>query len=116
MNAMVCGTVTATRCAAEQSFTTGLTQLGIRNVSSTARDGYEAARAMGSDILSVRQCRALGVTAILESIMVRYQHSHQDIEYRRVELITGRQQRRDWTGDEKAEILAASVAPGSTIA
>jgi agmatinase len=62
------------RRAAEQSFITGLTQLGIRNVSSTARDGYEAARAMGSDILSVRQCRALGTQAILERIPagVRY--------------------------------------------
>jgi agmatinase len=56
------------RRAAEQSHITGLTQLGIRNVSSTARDGYEAARAMGSDILSVRQCRALGVPAILARI------------------------------------------------
>ncbi|HQT62914.1 MAG: agmatinase [Acidocella sp. 20-57-95] len=56
------------RRAAEQPYITGLTQLGIRNVSSTARDGYEAARAMGSDILSVRQCRALGVAAVLERI------------------------------------------------
>lgn len=56
------------RRAAEQPHITGLTQLGIRNVSSTARDGYEAARAMGSDILSVRRCRALGVPAILERI------------------------------------------------
>src|SRR5690606_13952633 len=43
------------RRAAEQSHVTGLTQLGIRNVSSTAREGYEDARARGSDILSVRQ-------------------------------------------------------------
>ncbi|OYY79073.1 MAG: arginase, partial [Rhizobiales bacterium 35-66-30] len=42
------------RRAAEQSHVTGLTQLGIRNVSSTAREGYEDARRMGSDILSVR--------------------------------------------------------------
>ncbi len=56
------------RRAAEQPYITGLTQLGIRNVSSTARDGYEAARAMGSDILSVRQCRALGVAAVLARI------------------------------------------------
>jgi transposase len=47
---------------------------------------------------------------------VRHQHSHQDIEYRRVELITGRQRRRDWTEDEKAEIVAASAAPGSKVA
>src|SRR5271154_7593262 len=46
----------------------------------------------------------------------RHQHSPQEVEYRRVELITGRKRRRDWTEDEKAEILAASVAPGSKIA
>ncbi|TCS63192.1 agmatinase [Primorskyibacter sedentarius] len=49
------------RRAAEQDHVTGLTQLGIRNVSSTAREGYEDARAMGSDILSVRQVRELSV-------------------------------------------------------
>jgi len=46
----------------------------------------------------------------------RHQHSPQEVEYRRVELITGRRRRRDWTPDEKAEILAASVAPGSKVA
>jgi agmatinase len=56
------------RRAAEQPFVTGLTQLGIRNVSSTAREGYEAARAMGSDILSVRQIRKLGTEAVLSRI------------------------------------------------
>jgi len=53
------------RRAAEKPYVTGLTQLGIRNVSSTARDGYEDARAMGSDILSVRQVRKLGREAVL---------------------------------------------------
>ncbi|MEL7098611.1 MAG: agmatinase [Pseudomonadota bacterium] len=48
------------RRAAEQPYVTGLTQVGIRNVSSTAREGYVDARAMGSDILSVRQARNLG--------------------------------------------------------
>ena len=52
------------RRAAERDFVTGLTQIGIRNVSSTAREGYEAARAMGSDILSVRRLRALGPEAV----------------------------------------------------
>ncbi len=47
---------------------------------------------------------------------VRHQHSHQDAEYGRVEVITGRRQRRDWTSEEKAEILAASAAPGATVA
>lgn len=56
------------RRAAEQPHVTGLTQLGIRNVSSTAREGYEAARAMGSDILSVRQIRKLGVDAVVERV------------------------------------------------
>jgi agmatinase len=56
------------RRAAEQAHVTGLSQFGIRNVSSTAREGYEAARAMGSDILSVRQIRKLGVAATLARI------------------------------------------------
>lgn len=51
------------RRAAEQPYVTGLTQLGIRNVSSTSKEGYDDARARGSDILSVRQVRALGSTA-----------------------------------------------------
>ena len=51
------------RRAAEKPYVTGLTQVGIRNVSSTAKEGYEAARNMGSDILSVRQMRALGPQA-----------------------------------------------------
>ncbi|EKE44560.1 agmatinase [Oceaniovalibus guishaninsula JLT2003] len=62
------------RRAAEKPYVTGLTQIGIRNVSSTARDGYEAARRMGADILSVRQFRKLGVEGVLARIPdgVRY--------------------------------------------
>ncbi|MFG1426723.1 agmatinase [Roseixanthobacter glucoisosaccharinicivorans] len=56
------------RRAAERPHVTGLTQLGIRNVSSTAREGYEDARRMGSDILSVRQIRKLGTEAVLARI------------------------------------------------
>ncbi|MDG1529737.1 MAG: agmatinase [Paracoccaceae bacterium] len=56
------------RRAAEKPYVTGLTQLGIRNVSSTAKEGYADARAMGSDILSVRQMRKLGTEAVLERI------------------------------------------------
>jgi len=56
------------RRAAEKPYVTGLTQIGIRNVSSTARDGYQDARAMGSDILSVRQTRKLGTEALLDRI------------------------------------------------
>lgn len=62
------------RRATEKDYVSGLSQIGIRNVSSTARDGYEAARAMGSDILSVRQFRKLGVDRVLDRIPqgVRY--------------------------------------------
>ncbi|MEM9277473.1 MAG: agmatinase [Pseudomonadota bacterium] len=56
------------RRAAEKDYVTGLSQIGIRNVSSTAKEGYEDARAMGSDILSVRQFRKLGVEQVLERI------------------------------------------------
>ena len=56
------------RRAAEQAHVTGLSQYGIRNVSSTAKEGYESARAMGSDILSVRQFRALGLDDVIKRI------------------------------------------------
>ncbi len=56
------------RRAAEKPYVTGLTQLGIRNVSSTAKEGYEDARNMGSTILSVRQVRAAGINKALASI------------------------------------------------
>ncbi len=56
------------RRAAEKDYVTGLSQIGIRNVSSTARQGYEDARAMGSDIMSVRQFRKLGVEQVLARI------------------------------------------------
>ena len=56
------------RRAAEKSYVTGLSQIGIRNVSSTAKDGYDDARRMGSDIQSVRQFRASGVAGILDRI------------------------------------------------
>ncbi|RVB97937.1 arginase, partial [Mesorhizobium sp. M7A.F.Ca.AU.002.06.1.1] len=59
------------RRAAEQSHVSGLSQLGIRNVSSTARDGYEDARQRGSTILSVRQARKLGVEGVLATIPER---------------------------------------------
>ena len=48
------------RRAAEKNYVTGLTQVGIRNVSSTSKEGYEDAKAMNSDILSVRQIRKIG--------------------------------------------------------
>ena len=56
------------RRAAEKPYVTGLTQVGIRNVSSTAKEGYDDARSMGSDILSVRQMRALGPQSVIDRI------------------------------------------------
>ncbi|MFT6104448.1 MAG: agmatinase [Paracoccaceae bacterium] len=56
------------RRAAEKDYVTGLTQLGIRNVSSTAKEGYEDARKMGSSIMSVRQLRAAGNDVALATI------------------------------------------------
>ena len=59
------------RRAAEREYVSGLTQVGIRNVSSTAKEGYDAARRMGSDILSVRQARALGPEGVIARIPPR---------------------------------------------
>ncbi|MCG3266465.1 agmatinase [Yoonia sp. I 8.24] len=56
------------RRAIEKDYVSGMTQLGIRNVSSTAKEGYADARARGSDILSVRQVRKLGTQAVLDRI------------------------------------------------
>ncbi len=56
------------RRAAEKPYVTGLSQYGIRNVSSTAKDGYDAARNMGSDIQSVRQIRKMGIEAAAKRI------------------------------------------------
>jgi agmatinase len=56
------------RRAAEKDYVTGLTQIGIRNVSSTAQEGYADARAMGSEIISVRQARSLGTDGLMSRI------------------------------------------------
>jgi agmatinase len=56
------------RRAAEKDYVTGLSQIGIRNVSSTAKEGYETAISMGSDIITVRGARRLGTEALLERL------------------------------------------------
>ena len=56
------------RRASEKNYVTGMTQIGIRNVSSTAKDGYIDAKSRGSSIFSVRQFRKAGLSKILESI------------------------------------------------
>ena len=56
------------RRSSEQTHVAGMTQLGIRNVSSSNRLDYDAARRAGSDILSVRDVRRLGTQGVLERI------------------------------------------------
>jgi agmatinase len=56
------------RRASEMQHVAGMTQLGIRNVSSSNRLDYEAARASGSTILSVRDVRRLGTEGVLAQI------------------------------------------------
>ena len=54
--------------ASEKEYVSGLTQIGIRNVSSTAKDGYIDAREKGSKIFSVRHLRQMGISKILDEI------------------------------------------------
>jgi agmatinase len=53
------------RRASEMAHVTAMTQLGIRNVSSSNKADYEAARAAGSTILSVRDVRRLGTAGVM---------------------------------------------------
>ena len=56
------------RRASEKKYVSGMTQIGIRNVSSTAREGYIAAKEKGSAIFSVRQFRKIGIAEMLKKI------------------------------------------------
>ena len=56
------------RRASEKTYVTGMTQIGIRNVSSTAKEGYVDARKKGSKIFSVRHLRRMGISKILNEI------------------------------------------------
>ena len=62
------------RRASEKKYVTGMNQIGIRNVSSTTKEGYDDAIKEGSKIYSVRQFRKLGVNQMIETIPkgVRY--------------------------------------------
>jgi agmatinase len=57
------------RRASEMPHVTGITQLGIRNVSSSNRKDYQAAREAGSQFRSVRQFRAMGVQSVLDELI-----------------------------------------------
>jgi transposase len=45
----------------------------------------------------------------------RHQDKHDGESYRRIELISGRRRRRNWSTEEKARILAESFAEGANI-
>ena len=57
------------RRASEMSHITGIAQLGIRNVSSSNRNDYQAAREAGSQFLSVRQFRDIGAKRVLAELI-----------------------------------------------
>jgi agmatinase len=57
------------RRASEMAHITGITQLGIRNVSSSNRNDYQAAREAGSRLLSVRQFRKIGAQGVLDELI-----------------------------------------------
>ncbi|MDX0604543.1 IS66 family insertion sequence element accessory protein TnpB, partial [Sinorhizobium medicae] len=52
--------------------------------------------------------RAGAMLGVMHEAMDEARH---DGAYRRIELITGRRQRRNWTDEEKARILAESAEP-----
>ncbi len=54
--------------ASEKSYVSGITHIGIRNVSSTAKSGYEDAKSSGSKIFSVRNLRKIGTNNLLKEI------------------------------------------------
>ena len=56
------------RRAAEKDYVQGITQIGIRNVSSTSKEGYDDAIKMGSNIFSVRDFRKLKHDTIISTI------------------------------------------------
>ena len=56
------------RRASEKEYVSGMTQIGIRNVSSTAKEGYVDAGEKGSKIFSVRHVRQMGLNKILDEI------------------------------------------------
>ena len=57
----------------------------------------------------------MGETKLGDSLKDSHQAGHQAKGYRRIELITGKAQRRRWTAEEKAQILAESFQPGASV-
>ena len=53
--------------------------------------------------------------AMLEAMDEGMHEARHEGKYRRIEVITGRRQRRNWTDEEKARILAESAEPDVNI-
>lgn len=123
------------RRASEMTHVTGLSQLGIRNVSSSNHQDYDDARAAGSTILSVRQIRAMGNQAVLETIPAGARYyvtididgfdpsiapgtgtpSHGGFQYYEVlELIQGLTRRGEIVGMDLVEVAPAYDPAGVT--
>lgn len=45
----------------------------------------------------------------------RLQARNEGGDYRRIEVITGRRRRREWSDEEKAQILTESASPGASV-
>lgn len=56
------------RRASEMPHVQGMAQIGIRGLGSSRKEDFEAARAYGSVIVTMRELRALGVAGVLERI------------------------------------------------
>lgn len=56
--------------------------------------------------------RADAMLEVMDEVMDEARHEG---EYRRIEVITGRRQRRNWSDEEKARILAESAEPDVNI-
>ena len=56
------------RRTSELSHVTGMTQIGIRNFTFSGRGSYEEARAAGSEIVTMRRARELGMAGVLQLI------------------------------------------------
>lgn len=49
------------------------------------------------------------------TVNAMHQVMHEDSDYQRIEVITGRRRRRNWSDDERARIVAESAVPGVNI-
>ena len=68
-------------------------------------------RAVSRIVGRIFECLIFAVMPCLEAM----DEARHEVDYRRVEVITGRRRRRNWTDDEKARILEESAEPDANI-